>query len=85
MSPGTRFDAFDSNATNRPSAEIVGYVLLLFACWPPGPTDTRRVTCATRSRTNTSMVLLVSPATRFDARDSNATYRPCAEIAGCKP
>jgi hypothetical protein len=74
----------ETNATNRPCAEIAGSKLVLFACWPAGPTEIRRVSCATRSRTNTSVALLVSPATRFDAVDMNATNLPSAEIAGSK-
>ena len=37
---------------------------------------TRLVRCVVRSRTKTSEEALVSPATRFVADDSNATYRP---------
>jgi hypothetical protein len=82
----TKFDATDSNTTNRPSAEIAGSRLLWLAGWPPGPTDTRLVTWATRSRTNTPAPGLrwASRATRFDADDLNTTNRPCAEIAGSK-
>ena len=37
---------------------------------------TRLVRCVVRSRTKTSEEVFVSPATRFVADDSNATYRP---------
>ena len=69
MSPATRFDASEVNATYRPSAENAGWTLSLLAWAPPAPTETRRVTCLLRSRTNTSPAPLVSPATRFDAHE----------------
>jgi hypothetical protein len=54
-------DADDWNATNRPCAEIADSKPPPSACWPPEPTDTRRVSCAVRPRTNTSSSRLVSP------------------------
>ena len=49
---------------------------------PPGPTLTRSVVPVWRSRTNTSVLPLVSPGTRLLASESKATNRPSAEIAG---
>jgi hypothetical protein len=84
VSPATRFVASLTNATKRPSAEIEGREEPSepSLCAPPGPTLTRSVVPETRSRTKTSAHPFVSPATRFEARLRNATYRPSAEIDG---
>ena len=47
-------------------------------------TDTRVVVPATRSRTKTSGAPLVSPATRFWAPETKATYRPSRDISDCE-
>jgi hypothetical protein len=52
------------------------------ACAPPGPTLTLRVVPAARKWTNTSSERLVSPGTRFVAREVKATTRPSAERLG---
>ena len=52
-------------------------------CAPAVETLTRPVVPAVRSRTNTSLTPLVSPETRFDAYDANATYRPSPLQKGC--
>lgn len=77
-----RFDARDSNATKRPSAESEGRALYCSPCAPDEATLTRVVTPAATSRTNTSSAPLVSPATRSGAPDEKATKRPSAETAG---
>ncbi len=44
------------------------------SCWAPlEDTLARSVVPVVRSRTNTSLSPLVSPATRFDATDTSAT------------
>src|SRR5512133_3019831 len=65
----------------RPSADIAGAPLFRFAAMPVLDTLIRRVVPLTRSRTNTSMRAFVSPGTRLDAYDPNATKRPSADIA----
>src|SRR5919198_4104403 len=47
---------------------------------PPVPTETRVVDPDWRSRTRTSGRSLASPATRLDAFEEKATYRPSALI-----
>jgi hypothetical protein len=79
--PATRLDAAESNVTKRPSAEIDGSEASSLIDPPLVGTDTLRVVCDTRSRTNTSYAL-GSPGTRFDASESKATNRPLAEIDG---
>jgi hypothetical protein len=79
--PATRLDAAESNVTKRPSAEIDGSEASSLIDPPLVGTDTLRVVCDTRSRTNTSYAL-GSPGTRFDASESKATNRPSAEIDG---
>jgi hypothetical protein len=72
VSPTTRLVASDEKATS-PSAPTTGSQL------PPSPSEpsvatlTRSVVPAWRSRTKTSKVALVSPATRFVAHDENTT------------
>src|SRR5690606_34468890 len=78
---GTRLVESDWKATNRPSAEIAGLDEGRFPSVPLESTETRVVTPVWRSWTNTSQVPLVSPGTRFDAKDPKATYRPSADIA----
>ena len=78
----TRSDAVDANATTRPSAEIAACPLDPFACVPAEVTDTSVIVPVVRSFRNTSAAPFSSPGTRLDADDSNATYRPSAEIAG---
>ena len=76
VSPLTRFDAVEENATLRPSADTEGKKFSPFAGRPPVPVDTRRVTPACRSRMKTSRTPFVSPATRLDASEPKTTYRP---------
>ncbi|MEV6493030.1 hypothetical protein AB0M20_31065, partial [Actinoplanes sp. NPDC051633] len=76
VSPGTRFEAYDWNATCRPSGLIEVTKLSPLACAPVLDTVIRLVVPARRSRTNASGHALVSPGTRFDASEVNATYRP---------
>jgi hypothetical protein len=75
VSPGTRSDALEKNATYRPSPEIAGSAAKSLAWAPLLLTDTRRVVPADRSRTNTSWPL-VSPGTKFEALEAKATYLP---------
>src|SRR5215218_2827761 len=51
------------------------------ACRSRLSTLTRSVVAVCRSRTSTSVVPLVSPGTRLDANDQNATKRPSALMA----
>src|SRR5690606_19817925 len=81
-SSGTRLDADDRKATNRPSAEIEGPSDSEVAWTPPAPTEIRSVVTAWRSRTNTSATPFVSTPTRLLALDTNATKRPSADRAG---
>jgi hypothetical protein len=73
VSPGTRFDASEMNATYRPLPEMFGSKLRPLACRPPEVNDTRWVVPLALSRTNTSGAPLVSPATKFDASEKKAT------------
>src|SRR3989442_6678301 len=80
--PGRRLLAADWKTTNRPSPLMPGLKLPALA-WPPSAaTLTRSVWPAVRSRTNTSVTPLVSPATRFDESDSKATTFPSPDNAG---
>src|SRR5262245_22204997 len=71
-----------SNATKRPSNEIVGRRQFALASEPLELTLARSVTPVCRSCTKMSVELFVSPATRLLAPLANATYRPSPEIAG---
>jgi len=82
VSPGTRFEATDTNATLRPLPEIDGAYEPPFAATPPTPTLTIVVVPSSMSRTNTSGCPLVSPATRSEASLWYATYRPSPETDG---
>src|SRR5205823_6366534 len=75
-SRGTRFDAYDENASRRSSALIAAGALLSFPCVPELLTLARIVRPVTRSCTNASVMPLASPRTRFVASDVNATRRP---------
>jgi hypothetical protein len=79
------------NDTNRPSPLIDGPVLIVFPSTPPLETFTRSVIPLWRSRTKmsghdsssaspSSWQVFVSPGTRLEAIDSNATNRPSALI-----
>ena len=87
VSWATRFDASDRKTTLRPSAlmppafEPPNGSELRRACAPLLETLTRLVLPVRRSRTNASVLPLVSPATRFRASELNRTYRPWAVIA----
>src|SRR5918995_589429 len=80
VSPGVRFDAWEVNATYRPS-------LLIAGCWlsplAERPTEVliRRVVPVCRSRMKMSVAWLVSPGVRLVACDRNATYRPFGVMA----
>ncbi len=54
MSPATRFEAREVQATKSPSALIAGHMLAEFARAPSEPTLTRSVVPVWRSRTNPS-------------------------------
>ena len=71
----TRSSASLSNAT-VPESETDGRMLVSSAGTPGAETDAITVVSATRSRTKTSTVPLVSPGTRSEAPDVKATYRP---------
>src|SRR5262249_59820990 len=80
VSPATRFEAEDKNATTLPSLLIDGFELAPLACAPKESILTRTVVPARRSCTNTSGTPFVSPGTRFVAFDEKATQRPSALI-----
>lgn len=73
---GTRFVASDLNTTKRPSGVTEGSKLAPSAIAPRLEVLTIRVCPVVRSLIKISAKSLVSPATRFDASDSNTTYRP---------
>lgn len=93
LSPVTKLVADEANATHWPSALMSGWELGPSACAPPLATLTRVVAVppgssktplpsVSRSWTKTSSALLVSPATRLDAAETNAMWRPLALIDG---
>src|SRR5271169_3064635 len=90
---GSRLVAADANATQRPSLLNDGVMLGPFASAPPGPTLTRVVVPAARSKTKTSEKLLVSSGTRLLASEWNATLlqslgtlvKELAPFAGASP
>src|SRR5690606_34511413 len=82
VSPGTRVEARDWNATKRPSALMRPSQLVACTCAPSLATDTRSTCLASRSNTNTSGWRFVSPGTRLVARDSNTTNRPSGLMVG---
>src|SRR5204863_3677806 len=77
---GTRLVAKEAKATLDPSALMLGGAAELFSSVPSEATLTIWVVPATRSRTKTSRTWFVSPATRLDASETNATDRPSAEM-----
>src|SRR5262245_25495871 len=79
---GTRLSEKETNATKRPSRLIAGSVPPALAWVPSLATLTRVVTPVRRSRTNTSAVPLLSPWTRLDDSDENATKRPSPLMLG---
>jgi hypothetical protein len=76
VSPATRLLAKDENTTNLPPALIDAAVEEELPCSPVEETLTRSVVPATTSRTKTSSVPFVSPATRFGALEMKVTKRP---------
>ena len=83
-SPATRSAASEPKATNRPSPEIAGdaHWKPSALCPPSDRSDTRSVDPDWASRTNVSQRPFVSPATRFDAFETNAVKRPSADVDG---
>src|SRR5437763_1758153 len=79
---GTSVVAREVKATERPSAEIDGFVLPLSPSTPAELTLTRLVLPVLRLRTNTSNTPLPSPPTRFPAFESKATKPPLLESDG---
>ncbi len=69
----TRFVAYESKATKRPSAETDGKSLSRSACSSVVLRLTRRVTFDWRSRMKMSLRLFVSPGTRFVADETKTT------------
>jgi hypothetical protein len=82
VSLGTRLVAEETKPTQFPSPLMADPVDAPFAWLPALSTLSRVVWPVARSCTNTSRTPLVSTGTRFDANDSNATFRPSALIAG---
>jgi hypothetical protein len=81
VSPETRLEAAEWN-TVLPSAVRAGKSLAPFAWPPPASTLTRTMVPVARWRKNTSAAPFVSPATRLEARERNATKVPSALTAG---
>jgi hypothetical protein len=63
-------------------AETEGSKLAPFPSSSPEETETKMVLPSRMSRTKMSPCPFVSPGTRFEAKEWNATYRPSAEIEG---
>jgi hypothetical protein len=82
VSPGVRFPAVESKATNRPSALIDGLALSRLACPPEVETLTRSVSPVTASCTKMSARRLVSFGTRLVASESKAVKRALSLMAG---
>ena len=88
---GTRFVAFEVNATYRPSSEISCAPAELFSPLLRSPgapvwvSLTIAVVPATMSRRKTSTVPFVSPSTTSLLAEAKATNRPSAETVGAKP
>ncbi len=68
-----RFVACEVKATRSQAPSIETSVVGPLACSPSEPTDTRVVVFVRRSRTKASGWPLVSPATRLEAEEMNAT------------
>ena len=84
VSPATRVDASDQNATYRPLALIRGRPLAPLP-WPPSLATLTRVTVpVTRSRTTTSGTPLLSSVITASLVTTYARYRPSAFSAGCR-
>ncbi len=81
VSPGTRLDAPEAKAIDRPSAETAGHELNSLASVPSGATETRRTPDAA-DHAKMSVTSFVSPVTRVVAADSKATTLPSDETAG---
>ncbi len=82
MSPATRFEAHEWNATYRPSPLTAGQPLWPLGDEPPTARLTRVVVAVCRSWTKMSDHPPPSPGTRSLAAETNATYRPSALMAG---
>src|SRR5690349_23210421 len=78
VSPATRLEAIDSNATYRPSALIWPDPESALDWAPPGPTLTRVVVPVCRSRTKMSCTPLVSSGIWVAAADWKTTKRASA-------
>jgi len=80
--PGLRLVATDVNTTLDPSAEIRASPLPPLPSVPALDTLTNDVVggCAHRSRTKTSFLTLVSPATRFVESEAKTTRQPSSEM-----
>ncbi len=72
--PGARPLAVLEKATRRPSGVMTASAMIELG--PNAPVLTKVVVWAIKSRTKTSRVALVSPATRFVAALMKATKRP---------
>ena len=80
VSPATKLVAPETNATNRPSAEIVPLELVSLPSMPVFDTLTRSIAPVWRSCTNTSDCTLISPLTKFSLELLNTTNLPSGEI-----
>src|SRR3954451_10004414 len=68
-----RFVASETNATRSQAPSTFTSYVVPFDCWLELFTDTRVMRPERRSRTKPSGLPLVSPGTRFDAAETNAT------------
>src|SRR6266850_2837899 len=84
---GARFGAFEANATNRPSVEMVGLALEKKGdvSTPYVASEIRIVVFCTVSRRKTSSALFVSLKTRSGELDWKTTHRPSLEMSGAPP
>jgi hypothetical protein len=73
---------FVTNATKRPSPEMVSRIVMSGSCAPMESRLTRSVAPVRRSWTKASGTPFVSPGTRFVAELPKTTNRPSAESAG---
>lgn len=84
VSPGARLSAVLWKAIHRPSAPIVCSRDGPLPGAPSGAAETRTVVPSFRSRRKTSVVPLVSPATRLSASLLNTAQRPSALSEGAE-